>query len=161
METLKINRLDPRAKSIIRAVVLNSLMPILRERNRGDYITHEEIHAATGIEPYSRQWGYLILKMKSVMLDATGIQLHFYKRIGSYKLATHDEQLNKNPERAARLAAKKMRRAKAALSKIPDEELSEKDRAIKYFRVEAMAIREASLREKDDFIKMMRPKRAA
>lgn len=155
-----MNLPNPKEKSVVRAIVFKSLMPVLRELTRGDYITHEEIRKATNIDPDSSQGRLLVRHMKRIFINETGIEIfHDPGRNLAYKLATVEEQIKHNIDRLLKHCGRTLRRGKNTVEKTPDSDLDDRQRAVKYFRIESLAMKEAAIREKDELIKILLPKR--
>lgn len=112
-----------------------SAVKIITPRKRGEIIAWEQIETAAGFGRESPHWGAFNKRMRRQVRQDTGIVLWPVNGIG-LKLLSTEEQLHMRSIARQRRAIRQMTRDLVELKALPDKELSDHQRTVKYRKID-------------------------
>jgi hypothetical protein len=105
---------------------------------RGEVIPHAMIAGLTGMVKDSDEWKWMIVRLKKMFLRQLNIVLWSSHKEG-YKLLTHQEQLVFAPQKRTKKAIRQINKSIKETAALPDRELSDHQRNMKYNQLRAAA----------------------
>lgn len=123
-------------KGYIRRIV-NELVRVTSNLERGDVITHEAIERVSGVNRYTGPWNQIVRRFRRRVLKERGIAMLPVVQVG-YHFCTQQEQLTVCAENRQRRAIRQVTRGCQEVGALPLEGLTDHQQRLKKFTMDAM-----------------------
>lgn len=135
-----------REREEIREAV-EALIAATESKERGDILTHDEIKAVTGLDPYQVPLPQIMKKFRRHTEEERGIALWPEHTVG-FKYLSKQEQLEMLPAQRLNRATRQVRRARKSVNAIPVVGLTAHQRRVRLFQSQALQAAEHEMRSR-------------